>query len=69
MGKSKKLSDKKQCDIHVVSVLLPRDKAKEYAKFKHQDEYNDPTYHREVVETINDFEAGYKAAIKYCNNR
>lgn len=53
----------------VVSDSLLRSKAKEYAKFKHQDEYNDPTYHRDVLETLNDFEAGYKAALKDCNER
>jgi hypothetical protein len=55
--------------IPVVSVSLLRSKAKEYAKFKHQNEYNDPIYHRDVLETLNDFEAGYKAALKDCNER
>ena len=58
----------KNLTIPDVSGLLLRSKAKEYAKFKHQDEYNDPIYHRDVLETLNDFEAGYKAAIKDCNN-
>ena len=52
-----------------VGGSLLRSKAKEYAKFKHQDEYNDPIYHRDVLETLNDFEAGYKAALKDCNER
>jgi len=52
-----------------VGGSLVRSKAKEYAKFKHQDEYNDPIYHRDVLETLNDFEAGYKAALKDCNER
>ena len=56
-------------ETRIVSVSLLRNKAKEYAKFKHQDEYNDPIYHRDVLETLNDFEAGYKAALKDCNER
>ena len=62
-GKGKKLP------IQLVSGSLLRSKAKEYAKFKHQDEYDDPIYHRDVLETLNDFEAGYRAAIKDCNDR
>jgi len=54
---------------HIVSVSLLRSKAKEYAKFKHKDEYNDPIYHRDILETLNDFEAGYKAALKDRNER
>lgn len=52
-----------------VSGLLLRSKAKKYAKNKHQDEYNDPMFHRDVLETLNDFEAGYKAAMKDLNDR
>ena len=55
--------------IHGVSVSLLRSKAKEYAKLKYQDEYNDPIFHRDVIETLNDFETGYKAALKDCNER
>lgn len=51
-------------DLFSVSGSLLRSKAKEYAKFKHQDEYNDPVFHRDVLETLNDFEAGYNAVLK-----
>ena len=33
-------------------------KAREYAKFKHQDEYNNPMFSRDVSETLSDFKDG-----------
>ena len=69
MSTDKETKEKGNLPIFSVSVSLLRSKAKEYAKFKHQDEYNDPIYHRDVLETLNDFEAGYKAALKDCNER
>ena len=69
MSTNKETKENGNLPIFSVSVSLLRSKAKEYAKFKHQDEYNDPIYHRDVLETLNDFEAGYKAALKDCNER
>lgn len=49
-------------NIKIMSGMLLRAKAKGYAKFKYQDKYSDPVFHRDVIETLNDFEVGYKAA-------
>ena len=69
MSADKETKENGNLPIFSVSVSLLRSKAKEYAKFKHQDEYNDPIHHRDVLETLNDFESGYKAALKDCNER
>ena len=69
MSADKETKENDNLPIFSVSVSLLRDKAKDYAKFKHKDEYNDPIYHRDVLETLNDFESGYKAALKNCNER
>ena len=48
---------------------LRRQKAKEYAKFIYGDGYNDPMYHPDVMKTMKDFEAGFKAGLSFCNDR
>jgi len=53
----------------IVSVSLLRSKAKEYAKFIYKEGYSDPIYHPEVMQTMNDFEAGFKAGMRFCNER
>ena len=50
-----------------VSVSLLRNKAKEYAKSIYTEGYNDPIYHLKVMQTMNDFEAGFKAGMCFCN--
>ena len=56
-------------NIPVVSVSLLRSKAKEYAKFIYDEGYNDPMYHPDVMQTMSDFEAGFKAGMRFCNER
>jgi len=56
-------------NIADVSVSLLRSKAKEYAKFIYEEGYSDPIYHPEVMQTMNDFEAGFKAGMRFCNER
>lgn len=55
------LSELKLLCIAEVSVSLLRKKAKEYAKFIYAEGYNDPMYHSDVMQTMSDFEAGFKA--------
>jgi hypothetical protein len=42
-------------------------KAKEYAKFIYKEGYSDPMYFPEVIQTIKDFKAGFKAGMRFCN--
>ena len=58
-----------QLRLHSVSVSLLRKKAKEYAKFIYAEGYNDPIYHPEVMQTMSDFEAGFKAGMRFYNER
>ena len=70
MSKENKTSDKQQNGndfIADVSGSLLRQKAKEYAKFIYDEGYNDPMYHPDVMQTMKDFEAGFKAGLSFCN--
>ena len=72
MSKENKTSDKHEHGndfIADVSVSLLRKKAKEYAKFIYAEGYNDPMYHSEVMQTMSDFEAGFKAGMRFYNER
>lgn len=72
MSKENKTSDKPQKGndfIADVSSSLLRQKAKEYAKFIYDEGYNDPIYHPDIMQTMKDFEAGFKAALSFCNDR
>lgn len=40
------------------------DKANEYAKFIHGEEYNDPVFERDVYETIKHFKAGFNSVVR-----
>ena len=62
-------AQKPQLNIPDVSVSLLRKKAKEYAKFIYAEGYNDPIYHPEVMQTMSDFEAGFKAGMNFYNER
>jgi hypothetical protein len=42
-----------------------KDKSINYAKFKHEDEYDDPVYNRDVKQTINDFKAGFSSGVNF----
>lgn len=50
-----------------ISGSLAYQKAVEYAKFKHQTEYYDKAYARDVEETIFDFQSGFATAMKIIN--
>ena len=71
MHKTREFLDKQQEALHLadVSVSLLRKKAKEYAKFIYAEGYNDPMYHPEVMQTMSDFEAGFKAGMSFYNER
>ena len=69
MSEEKQSIDKAQSSASDVSVSLLRSKAKEYAKFIYEEGYSDPIYHPEVMQTMNDFEAGFKAGMRFCNER
>lgn len=62
-------ADTPSLNIAGVSVSLLRKKAKEYAKFIYAEGYNDPMYHPEVMQTMSDFEAGFKAGMRFYNDR
>ena len=59
----------KNCNLQNVSVLLLHQKAIEYAKFIHQEEFDDPCFAPDVEQTIRDFKSGFEAAIRYSNER
>lgn len=44
--------------------LTMSEKTKEYCKFKHEDEYYDQEFERDVFESQQDFSAGYKTALR-----
>lgn len=46
---------------------LAYEKAVEYAKNKHQEEYSDPVFTPDVEQTIKDFQIGFITAIKIMN--
>ena len=52
-------------DISIVSVSLANQKAIEYAKLKHSDEYKDQAFERDVAETEIDFARGFIACSEY----
>lgn len=58
-----------QLGIVDINVSLLRKKAKEYAKFIYTEGYNDPIYHPDIMQTMKDFEAGFKAGLSFCNDR
>ena len=62
-------TQKPQLNIPDVSVSLLRKKAKEYAKVIYAERYDDPIYHPEVMQTMSDFEAGFKAGMRFYNER
>lgn len=40
-----------------------REKAKEYAKSMYKEEYDDPVYHPDVMQSMCDFQAGFKSKL------
>jgi hypothetical protein len=63
------LAKQQVLDLFAVSGLLAYQKAVEFAKFKHQDEYYDKAYARDVEDTIYDFKSGFATAMKIANDR
>ena len=59
----------KNCNLQNVSVSLIHQKATEYAKFIHQDEFDDPCFAPDVEQTMRDFKSGFEAAIRLSNER
>lgn len=59
----------KNLNTSLVSGSLAYQKAIEYAKFKHGDEYYDKTFSRDVEDTIYDFQCGFATAMKIANDR
>lgn len=52
-----------------VSGSLAYQKAVEYAKFIHGEEYDDPIFASDVEQTIRDFQSGFATAIRIANDR
>lgn len=68
---NKNLNEAENSELNIadVSGSLLREKAKEYAKFIYDDGYDDPVYHPDVMQTMRDFEAGFKAGLRFSNDR
>ena len=45
------------------------EKAVEYAKFIHREEYDDPIFAPDVEQTIRDFQSGFVTAMRIDNDR
>jgi len=58
-------SEGANCAIFDVSLSLANQKAIEYAKLKHSDEYNDPAFERDISETELDFARGFVACREF----
>lgn len=52
-----------------VSGSLAYQKAVEYAKFIHGEEYDDPIFAPDVEQTIRDFQSGFATAMRIANDR
>ena len=55
--------------ISDVSGSLAYQKAIEYAKFIHGEEYDDPIFASDVEQTIRDFQSGFATAMRIANDR
>ena len=55
--------------ISDVSGSLAYQKAVEYAKIIHGEEYDDPIFAPDVEQTIRDFQSGFATAMRITNDR
>ena len=51
------------------SGSLAYQKAVEYAKFIHGEEYDDPIFSPDIEQTIRDFQSGFVTAMRIANDR
>lgn len=56
------------CNLQTNNNSLASQKAVEYAKVMHEDEYNDPSFAPDVEQTIRDFQSGFITAMQIVNN-
>ena len=62
-------SEVKKLNMPVVSGSLACQKAVEYAKFIHGEEYDDQIFAPDVEQTIRDFQSGFVTAMRISNDR